>query len=97
MREKLIDLIEEAEEHSTDICVYTSDCKDCPSRKYGNKCREYLKADHLITNGVTIPTLCEHCQCSDTISCSSGRVWCSRMMRYMKLDGFCSEGKEKEQ
>ena len=47
------------------------------------------------TNGVTITTRCEHCQCSDTISCTAGRVWCSRMMRYMKLDGFCSEGKNK--
>ena len=52
-------------------------------------------ADHLIANGVTIHTTCEHCQLSDTISCPAGRVWCSRMMRYMKLDGFCSEGKEK--
>ena len=53
-------------------------------------------AHYLIANGVTIPTLCEHCQLSDTISCPAGRVWCGRMMRYMKLDGFCSEGKEKE-
>ena len=53
------------------------------------------QTDFLIANGVTIPTRCEHCQCSDTISCPAGRVWCSRMMRYMKLDGFCSEGKEK--
>ena len=52
--EKLIELIDEAEEHSTDICVYNSDCEDCPGRKYGNKCREYLKADHLIANGVTV-------------------------------------------
>ena len=70
-------------------------------------------ADLLIANGVrleekqakktseenkrTIPTRCEHCQCSDTISCPAGRVWCGRMMRYMKLDAFCSEGKSKEE
>ena len=53
-REKLIELLYEAEEHSTDICVYNSDCKDCPGGKYGNKCRDYLKADHLIANGVTV-------------------------------------------
>lgn len=53
-REKLIELVAEAEEHSIDICVYNSDCKDCPGRKYGYKCREYLKADHLIANGVTV-------------------------------------------
>lgn len=50
-------------------------------------------ADYLIANGVTIHTTCEHCQLSDTISCSSGRVWCSRMCRHMPFDGFCSEGK----
>lgn len=53
-REKLIELVAEAEEHSIDICVYNSDCEDCPGRKYGNKCREYLKADHLISHGVTV-------------------------------------------
>ena len=53
-------------------------------------------ADYLLDNGVTITTRCEHCQLSDTISCPAGRVWCGRMMRYMNLDGFCSEGKEKE-
>ena len=53
-REKLIELLDEAEEHSTDICVYNSDCKDCPGGKYGNKCRDYLKADYLISHGVTV-------------------------------------------
>ena len=34
-------------------------------------------ADYLISNGVTIHTTCEHCQCSDTISCPrrAGMVW----------------------
>lgn len=40
---------------------------------------------------------CEHCRSSDTISCPAGRVWCNHMMRYMKADGFCSEGKSKEE
>lgn len=53
-REKMIELQYEAEEHSTDICVYNSDCKDCPGGKYGNKCRDYLKADYLISHGVTV-------------------------------------------
>ena len=57
MREKLIELIDEAEEHSTDICVFHDSCEDCPGIKYGNKCRDYLKADHLIANGVTISNL----------------------------------------
>ena len=53
-REKLIELIDEAEEHAADICVFHDSCEDCPGRKYGNKCRDYLKADHLIANGVTV-------------------------------------------
>ena len=53
-REKLIGLVDEAEEHATDICVFHDSCEDCPGRKYGNKCRDYLKADHLIANGVTV-------------------------------------------
>lgn len=42
------------------------------------------------------PIRCEHCVSHDTISCPKGRVWCNHMMRYMKKDGFCSEGKESE-
>ena len=42
-----------------------------------------------------IPTHCEHCQCSDTIACREGYVWCGRIMHYMKADGFCSFGKRR--
>lgn len=37
-------------------------------------------------------TRCKNCSHSDTIDCSDGMVWCSRMCRYMKEDGFCSFG-----
>lgn len=53
-REKLVELLNEAEEYSTDVCCFNSTCEDCPGRKYGNKCRDCLKADHLIANGVTV-------------------------------------------
>ena len=53
-REKLIELINEAEEYATDICVLNDTCEDCIGRKYGNQCRDYLKADRLIANGVTL-------------------------------------------
>ena len=36
--------------------------------------------------------LCENCDYSDNIKCSYGKVWCSKMCRYMNVDGFCSEG-----
>lgn len=53
-REKLVELIVEAEEYSIDVCCFNSTCEDCPGRKYGNKCRDCLKADHLIAHGVTV-------------------------------------------
>lgn len=37
--------------------------------------------------------LCDNCVESDNISCPVGKVWCKKMCRYMKKDGFCSEGK----
>lgn len=55
-------------------------------------------ARRLIENAPTVGVVevvrCEHCRHSDTISCPEGRVWCNHMTRYMKKDGFCSEGKE---
>ena len=54
-REKLIELLTEAEEHAVDFCVGQR-CEDCTARKYGIDCRKYLQADHLIANGVTIAT-----------------------------------------
>ncbi len=53
-REKLIELDREATDHATDICLDHRDCEDCPGRKYGTHCRDYLKADHLIAHGVTV-------------------------------------------
>jgi hypothetical protein len=40
-------------------------------------------------------TRCKNCSHSDTIDCSKGMVWCGRMCRYMKEDGFCSFGERK--
>lgn len=53
-REKLIELLNEAEEYEANTCMFHSGCEDCPGNKYRDKCRDYLKADHLIANGVTI-------------------------------------------
>ena len=40
-------------------------------------------------------THCKGCAHSDTIDCSDGMVWCARMCRYMKEDGFCSFGERR--
>ena len=53
-REKLIELLNEAEEYEVNTCMFHSECEDCPGRKYGDNCRDCLKADHLIANGVTV-------------------------------------------
>ena len=54
MREKLIEFVKEAEEYATEICVFHDSCEACLGRKYGHRCRDYLVADRLIANGVTI-------------------------------------------
>jgi hypothetical protein len=41
-------------------------------------------------------TRCKGCSHSDTIDCSDGMVWCGRMCRYMKEEGFCSFGERKD-
>lgn len=36
---------------------------------------------------------CGECASHEKEACPKGTVWCKTMCRYMKLDGFCSEGK----
>lgn len=42
---------------------------------------------------------CEHCECNDRTDNDKrhGIVWCKKICRYMKADGFCSEGKRRTQ
>ena len=35
---------------------------------------------------------CNHCRNKEDIPYPKGQVWCRKMGRYMKEDGFCSEG-----
>ena len=51
-REKLIELLTEAEENAADFCI-DHHCEDCPARKFGMDCRKSLQADRLIAEGVT--------------------------------------------
>ena len=53
-REKLIELLNEAEEFAIDTCMFHDTCENCIGIRYGNRCRDILKADRLIANGVTI-------------------------------------------
>lgn len=54
MRDKLIKLYEEAECHSIDVCISNRNCSSCQGYKYGNECRDYLKANYCIEHGVTV-------------------------------------------
>ena len=63
----------------------TGDCYWATEQAYKNG---YQAALDSITH-------CKYCAHSDNISCSKGMVWCGRMCRYMKEDGFCSIGERK--
>ena len=44
-----------------------------------------------------VKTICENC--TESIGgddCPEGRVWCKKMCRYMKNDGYCSFGRIEE-
>ena len=40
---------------------------------------------------------CEQCKCNDITDNDKRRgiVWCKKICRYMKVDGFCSEGERR--
>lgn len=48
-------------------------------------------ADKLLSRGVVISGHCKDCALKEP-SDIPGKVWCKRMGRYMKEDGYCSEG-----
>lgn len=37
---------------------------------------------------------CGECDSHEKEACPKGAVWCKTMCRYMKPDGFCSEGRK---
>lgn len=39
---------------------------------------------------------CKCCEHSSHVDSPEGRVWCTRMCRYMLLDGYCSYGERKD-
>lgn len=51
IKEKLIELLDEATTLSFDICMECTDCEDCRGNKYDRKCRSGIEAEHLIASG----------------------------------------------
>ena len=46
-------------------------------------------------NGVDL-VLCKDCGHGSHVDCPEGRVWCTRMCRYMVFEGYCSYGERKD-
>ena len=57
-REKLIELLYKAEEQADKRCDFAENCEQCPANNRENNCLDWLKADCLIANGVTIQEDC---------------------------------------
>jgi hypothetical protein len=58
VREKLVELLKEADEYLNNICIGHS-CDKCSYDRNGIDCDAYIKADYLIDHGVTILLLKE--------------------------------------
>lgn len=52
-REKLIELLKEADYFSKYICGKQTNCQLCDNRKYGMSCQTAFAVDHLLSHGVT--------------------------------------------
>ena len=57
VREKLVELLKDAQLASVDKCHTYEECKSCPNNGQGMLCRVPFSADHLIAHGVTVQEL----------------------------------------
>lgn len=69
------------------ICANCPDEIPCPL----GGCAEYKRIRALITADAVEVVRCINCQKHEPCEVRN-RVWCRQMGRYMKEDGFCSEG-----
>jgi hypothetical protein len=58
--------------------------------RYGRT--DIVKVASAMDKALADITQCKDCICHEE-SDYKHKVWCNRMGRYMKVDGFCSEGK----
>jgi hypothetical protein len=74
MRDRLIELLKEAKGKC-------KDCGDCVGYGKGDLCGEYLKADHLLANGVIVPP----CKVGETVylaDLENKSVWYGNLVSY---------------
>lgn len=55
------------------------------------------ETDYLVESLTTVDAVevvrCKACLSHEAEGCPKGKVWCKTICRYMKPDGYCSEGK----
>ena len=54
IREKLVELLDEARAKRREICYAHTDCNSCVFGEEGENCGDKMIADHLLANGVTV-------------------------------------------
>lgn len=90
-RKKMIALVTEAHNAVTDKAITNHSTFGMP---YSEQIA--IEADTLMDKGVVVPTRCKDCGNREVCDFPKGRVWCRKMGRYMKENGFCSEGSRRE-
>lgn len=65
-------------------------------KPYGHSTYEEM-AHFLVVNGARVPVLCGKCEHGTPEMLHDDRIWCTRICRYMKKNGYCSEGEPKHE
>jgi hypothetical protein len=88
MREKLIELLNEAHSKSTDEVVF-----NCAT--YAQQLE--MESDYLIANGVTIPIRCQDCKHwkNEINGCTEEKRFCDIGFYMVHKNGFCYFGERK--
>lgn len=76
MRDRLIELIKEADKKCND----TKQCENCIGFGKGNECVNYLIADHLLASGVIVPP----CKVGDTVYMPA--IWYKQVNSYIVVE-----------
>jgi hypothetical protein len=71
-------------------------CAPLPFRTIKAVAIKLIDAGVTFRNGAPTVCHCKDCQNGTDDSWPDGKVWCRKMCRYMKKDGFCSEGEKLE-
>ena len=82
IREKLVELLDEARAKRREICYAHTDCNSCVFGEEGENCGDKMIADHLLANGVTVQ---EWIPVSERLPQHGDIVLCNTRYRYEVL------------